>query len=264
MEYKLGILGLGKMGGSILNGVLASGLYKPEDICLYTPHPEGKNIAEGIHMAKDEHEVFASSKLILLAVKPQMYTDVLKHAEGLNFEGKAIMSLAPGKSVEYLEGIFQGAAVVRAMPNTPASILCGTTTLYAPKHDELFDMVKQVFECIGSASVLDKEEQIDEAIPLNGSMPAYLYYFAQAFINKGIEYGIDENIARQLAGSAIIGSARMILESDESLDTLINNVCSKKGSTIEGLNRLAEQDFQKIIEDCYDACVARSKELSKV
>ena len=125
-------------------------------------------------------------------------------------------------------------------------------------------MVRQVFECIGSASILDKEEQIDEAIPLNGSMPAYLYYFAQAFINKGIEYGIDENIARQLAGSAIIGSARMILESDESLDTLINNVCSKKGSTIEGLNRLAEQDFQKIIEDCYDACVARSKELSKV
>jgi len=191
-----------------------------------------------------------------------MYAEALEHAKGYDYSKQCVISLAPGKSIDYLKSVFTNATVVRVMPNTPAVLQKATTTMVKSADNELSKNAKAIFESIGSVDELPNEGQIDEAIPLNGSMPAYLYLFAKAFIESGIKHGIDPETAKSLACNAIIGSANMILESSDSIDTLINNVCSKKGTTIEGLERLYENGFEEAIEKCYDACVRRSKELS--
>ena len=107
------------------------------------------------------------------------------------------------------------------------------------------------------------EDLMDASLPLNGSMPAYLYFFAKCFIEMGAKNGIDYETAKNLTAESIIASARMIVESPDSIDTLINNVCSKGGTTIAGLYELYDNNFEEAIKKCYDACVNRSIELSK-
>ena len=107
-------------------------------------------------------------------------------------------------------------------------------------------------------------EKMNEIIPINGSMPAYLYYFVQAFIEQGVKDGIDYEVAKNLASQAIIGSAKMIKESGKDIDTLIKNVCSPKGATLEGLKVFEENNMKKIIEDASDATIKRAYELSNI
>ena len=106
---------------------------------------------------------------------------------------------------------------------------------------------------------------MDATLPLNGSMPAYLYLFAKTFIEAGVKNGISYDISKELTARSIIASAKMILDSEDSIDTLINNVCSKGGTTIQGLYELynKDNDFIKAIERCYEECMKRSIELSK-
>ena len=109
-----------------------------------------------------------------------------------------------------------------------------------------------------------KEEEMDDTLALNGSMPAYAYLFAKAFIDYANKKGIDYDVARDLTCAAIKGSMDMILANKETpIDTLIDNVCSKGGTTIAGLNKLYDNEFEKAIYECSEACSNRSKELGK-
>ena len=104
---------------------------------------------------------------------------------------------------------------------------------------------------------------MDASLALNGSMPAYLELFAKAFIDKAVEDGIDYEIAKKLTCESIISSASLILQSDEAIEQLIKNVCSKGGTTLAGLDKLYEYKFEEAIYECSEACKNRSKELSK-
>ncbi|MCR5564418.1 MAG: pyrroline-5-carboxylate reductase [Gammaproteobacteria bacterium] len=258
--YKIGFLGMGKMGSSILSGILKNGIYKNEEIAFYAPSEETqkryKNI--GINLVKNERDLFINSKIIILAIKPQKYDEIFSNLEGINFKEKTIISLAPGKSIAYLKNKYKYAKIVRIMPNTPALIGRAVTTV-AFDNDEDLEVLK-IVKSVGEYLVVN-ESQIDELIPLNGSMPAYLFEFAKSFIKCGVEFGISESDARRLVFNSIIGSAELALNSDDDIDTLINNVCSKGGSTIEGLNELRNNGFNEAIKKCYHSCVRRSKEL---
>ena len=260
--YSLGFLGLGKMGSSIACGVLSKGLYPKEGISFFAPSEKTQQngLSMGMALAKSERELAESSKVIVLAIKPQKYDEVFAKLQGLDFKGKAIISLAPGKSIEQLSSVFEGASISRVMPNTPSLIGHGVTTI-AFGGDTIKEVI-DIFSSIGTYLVV-KEKQIDEAIPLNGSMPAYLFEFVKAFVECGVSYGIGKEDAKKLALNAIIGSCMLALESKEDLDTLIDNVCSKGGSTIAGLNKLKENGFDEAIRQCYEACVKRSIELGE-
>lgn len=261
--YKIGFLGMGKMGSSILNGILSNNLYNKDDIAFYAPSLETKEKYKsiGIKLAKDEKDLFASSNIIIMAVKPQKYDEILEKIKGLPFNNKTIISLAPGKSIHYLKTIFKDADVVRAMPNTPALVGKAVTTIAFST--DVNKQVIDIFSSIGTYLIVD-EKQIDETIPLNGSMPAYILEFIRCFIKAASNYNIKEEDAKDLALNSIIGSCMLALNSPDNLDTLINNVCSKGGSTIKGLEKLRNNDFENIIKNCYDACVKRSKELENV
>ena len=256
--YRLGFLGLGKMGYAIAKGVVDKGVYPAMEIAFYAPseatQSKGKEL--GLFLTEDEAALFRESSIVILAIKPQKYDEVFAKLKGLDFSNKVIVSIAPGKSIANLKEAFPGAQIVRAMPNTPAMVGLGTTTMaFEGKHNhEVMDIFSSVGVCVPV-----EESQIDEAIPLQGSMPAYLFEFAKCFAEKGRSYGID--MSRELVLHAIIGSCALALQSGEPFDKLIDNVCSKGGSTIEGLNRLRESGFGKAIAECYEACVARSKAL---
>lgn len=263
MSYKIGFLGLGNMGSAILNGILLNRLYKQDEIAFFAPSKDTqlKYQQKGISLLKDEKMLCQECQILILAIKPQIYQKVFTQIKDIDFYNKIVISLAPGKSISDLQKQFKGAHIARAMPNTPAKIGKATTTI-ACNDKEIEDLVKSIFSSIGTCVLLN-EKWIDETIPLNGSMPAYLFEFAKSFIEEGQHVGLTEKEARKLVFSAIIGTCYLGLESDEPLDILIDQVCSKGGSTIAGLNVLIENHFSSTIKACFAACVKRSKELAK-
>ena len=262
--YKFAIIGLGKMGSSILEGIISSGIYKKDEILLCL-HSEKKVIEYeelGYNTTLNVEDAFMDSEIILLSVKPQVFPEACINAKKYDFKSKCIISIMAGIKIETLTEYFMNASIFRTMPNTPALIKSGVTTVSTNVENKYEDTVLEIFNSIGSAYMIS-EDLMDQSLPLNGSMPAYLYLFAKIFIEMGAKSGIDYETSKNLTAESIIASANMILQSDESIDTLINNVCSKGGTTIAGLYELYDNHFEEAIKKCYEACVNRSIELSK-
>ena len=266
MSYKFGILGVGKMGSSILRGIIASGVFKKEDILLnlYTDEEVKTYGDEGFTYVKnDPKRVFELCDLTLLSVKPQVFPEVAKIADELDFNGKGIMSIMAGITISSIEVHFKNAKIIRVMPNTPALIKKAVATVCSKDINSIYyNQVFDILSSIGVAYPID-ESKMDESLALNGSMPAYLELFAKAFIDQAVKDGIDYETAKKLTCQSIISSASLILKSDESIDQLITNVCSKGGTTIAGLEKLYEYKFEEAIYECSKACANRSRELSK-
>ena len=263
--YKFGILGVGKMGSSILTGIIKSGLFKKNEILLnlYTDEEVDKYSKEGFNYVRSPKELFLNTSLVLLSVKPQVFPEIAEIAKELDFEGRGIMSIMAGITISYIEKSFKNADIIRVMPNTPALINMAVATVCTNNIKSIYyNQVFEILSSIGVAYPID-EKFMDVSLALNGSMPAYLYLFAKAFIDKAVKDGIDYDLAKKLTCESIISSANLILKSDDDIQTLINNVCSKGGTTIAGLNKLYENDFEKAIYECSEACKIRSQELSK-
>ena len=150
------------------------------------------------------------------------------------------------------------------MPNTPSLIGYGTTVIAKNKYtnDILFQEAKKIFLSIGTVEEVD-DAMINEVIPFNGSMPAFLYYYVKLYLEKAIELKLDESIAKKLIVNTIIGSSMMILNTDNSIEKLINDVCSPGGATLKGLEEMDKANLKLIINNVCDSCIKRAYELSK-
>ena len=262
MKYQLGILGLGKMGSSILSGIIKSEIYQKEDILLFDVNEELKKKYSdlGYIFTDNEQSLIDNVEMLILAIKPQMFKDLnnLKINNDL-----VVISIAAGKTIKDLEEIFGKQQFIRVMPNTPSLISYGATAITKSDNvlEETFNKAKNIFESIGIVEEIE-ETLMNEIIPVNGSMPAFLYYFVEAYIEDAVSYGIPYESAKHLACEAVIGSAKMILEAGKPIDELINDVCSPGGATLEGLRVLKENNFQEIIKKSNKACIKRAYELS--
>lgn len=265
MSFKLGIIGIGKMGGSILEGILKSSIYGKKDILLYDVNNDTINLWKnrGLSFATNLKELVDNVEMVLIAIKPQMF-ETLKEYQYSN-DNLVVISIAAGKTISDLKEIFGDKKFIRVMPNTPALIGAGATAIARGDNvgEEEFLNVKNIFTSIGIVEEI-KETQMNEIIPVNGSMPAYLYYFAKAFIEDAVNRGIDFEVAKKLASNAIIGSAKMILETNKSIDELIVDVCSPGGATLKGLEVFDKEKLNEIIYKASDECIKRAYELSKV
>ena len=262
---EIGILGVGNMGSAILNGIIKSKLYKKEDILLYIHNQDKLNKYQelGYNVTNDVNDLFKDTKIIILAIKPQMFEEVLKDSHKYDFKNRCIITIAAGLTIKYVSKFFKNGYVVRCMPNTPAKISKGVTTVCAnDTTNPFFKTTLDIFNSIGVAIEIS-ENKMDESLPLNGSMPAYLFYFAKCFIDKAEKEGIDYEVAKNLCLETIKSSAELVLESNDNIDTLIDNVCSKGGTTIAGLEKLYDNGFDMAIDACSEACTKRSKELCK-
>jgi pyrroline-5-carboxylate reductase len=262
MKYQLGILGLGKMGSSILSGIIKSKIYQKEEILLFDVNDEiKKKYTElGYIFSDNEQTLIDNVEMLILAIKPQMFKVLnnLKIKDDL-----VVISIAAGKTIKDLEEIFGKQQFIRVMPNTPSLISYGATAITKSENvlEETFKKAKNIFSSIGIVEEID-ESLMNEIIPVNGSMPAFLYYFVEAYIDDATSYGIPYETAKHLACEAVIGSAKMILETGKPIEELINDVCSPGGATLEGLRVLKENNFQEIIKKSNKACIKRAYELS--
>lgn len=262
MKYQLGILGLGKMGSSILSGIIKSKIYQKEEVLLFDVNDELKKKYSdlGYKFSDSEQALIDNVEMLILAIKPQMFK-VLNNLKINN--DLVVISIAAGKTIKDLEEIFGKQQFIRVMPNTPSLISYGATAITKSANvlEETFNKAKNIFESIGVVEEID-ESLMNEIIPVNGSMPAFLYYFVEAYIDDATSCGIPYESAKRLACEAVIGSAKMILETGKPIRELINDVCSPGGATLEGLRVLKENNFQEIIKESNKACIKRAYELS--
>lgn len=264
---KIGFIGAGNMATAIIKGLLSNKAALPENICIYDLDPEKRKAMEdnGVKTAQSASDVVKNSDIIVLAVKPQNYSEVLQEVKCSADESKVFVSIAAGISIDYVRRELNlDCPVVRVMPNTPlllgkgASALCPSENISA----EDFEIVNNMFALSGTAEVLP-EEHMNEIISVNGSSPAYIYLFAKVMADYAKSCGIDGDKAMNLICATLEGSARMLKDSGDTPETLIQKVSSKGGTTIAALDKLRECHFEEAITQAMKACTKRAEELGK-
>lgn len=259
---KIGFIGMGNMGYSMLKGVL--NYLNPQDIiftCLSSEKKEKISNETGVRYAESNAECANSAKYIILAVKPQVYNTVLKNIQNVITEESVIISLAPGITIAAIkEELGADIKVVRAMPNTPALVGEGMTGICYENGELDFaekEFVEQFFNSFGKV-VTVPEKLMSGVVCASGSSPAYVYMFIEALADSVVKYGIPRQEAYKLAAQTVLGSAKMVLETGEHPGKLKDNVCSPAGTTIQGVAALEEFGFRNAIikatDKCFEAC----------
>lgn len=259
---KIGFIGMGNMGYSMLKGVL--NYLNPQDIiftCLSSEKKEKISNETGVRYAESNAECANSAKYIILAVKPQVYNTVLKNIQNVITQESVIISLAPGITIAAIkEELGADIKVVRAMPNTPALVGEGMTGICYENGELDFtekEFVEQFFNSFGKV-VTVPEKLMSGVVCASGSSPAYVYMFIEALADSVVKYGIPRQDAYKLVAQTVLGSAKMVLETGEHPGKLKDNVCSPAGTTIQGVAALEEFGFRNAIikatDKCFEAC----------
>lgn len=264
---KIGFIGLGNMAGAMIGGILRQGFVSPWDIMGSARSTESRERMEtehGIRTSADNREVVKHADVIFLAVKPQMYEGVLKEIAPEVTPGKLFVSIAPGKTLAWLEQqLGEEAKVVRCMPNTPAQVGEGCTGACAGKYvsPEEMDRVLALLRCFGRAEELT-ETVLDGAVTaVSGSAPAYLFMMLEAMADGAVLQGMTRKTAYEFAAQAMLGSAKMLLETGRHPGELKDMVCSPGGTTIEAVRQLEKYGFRSAILEAMSACAEKSRKM---
>lgn len=264
---KIGFIGAGNMATAIINGILSNHAKTPDELWVFDPDQTKMALMreKGVQCAASCQALAAASDILVLAVKPQNYDEVLADIRDAVTDTTVIVTIAAGISIDYVRrGVARHCPVVRVMPNTPlllgkgASALCRSDAI----SDEDFEEVYRMFALSGEA-VLLPEEQMNAVIAVNGSSPAYVYLFAKAMADYAVSVGIDGKTALELICKTFEGSAEMLRSSGDTPDELIRKVSSKGGTTIEALKVLNDRGVPQAIVDAMAACTRRAEELGK-
>lgn len=266
-EKKIGFIGAGNMTTAIINGILKNKAKNAEDIIVYDPDEEKVKLMQekGIKGAVSGAALTSESDIIVLAVKPQSYDEVLGQIKSSADDKKVFVTIAAGISIEYVQkGLEKNCPMVRVMPNTPLLLGKGATAMCRSENisDGDFNEVYNIFALSGDVEILP-ENKMNEIIAVNGSSPAYVYLFAKAMVDYAQSVGIDAKTALGLVCKTFEGSAEMLRSSGDTPEKLIEKVSSKGGTTIEALKVLNERQVPKAIFDAMAACTKRAEELGK-
>ncbi len=259
---KYGFIGCGNMGGA-----LAQALAKAtKDIMLADfDSQKATALANKLGVTVGDNQAIATTcERIFLGVKPQMMADMLDGIKSDLKSDTVLISMAAGLNTDKISELSGGLPVIRIMPNTPVSVGEGVI-LYCSKNvsqDKISDFVKDM-AFSGRLYAID-ESLIDAGCSVSGCGPAFMYTFAAAVARGGVECGLSEKQSIEFAAATMLGAAKMLLENkDKTPEQLTDAVCSKGGSTIEGVNVLRSSDFEKIVTDCIKAAYKRNIELGK-
>ena len=267
MQHKLiAFIGGGNMAQAIVFGLLKQA-YPADKIIICDPNEEKRALfaQKRVLTSTDNIAAVAQAEVVLLAVKPQVLAEVCSPLSAVNFSDKLLISIAAGISVARLIALLPTAhAVVRVMPNTPALVGEGMAGLFAAKNTSENDrtLAQDLLSAVGKTLWMASEEQMHAVTAASGSSPAYFFQFLEAMQQGLIEMGLSAENARELVQQAMLGSAKMVVENPQvDLSTLRQNVTSKGGTTAAALNVLNQHQFNGIVQQAMQACVARSKEM---
>lgn len=259
---KYGFIGCGNMGSALIRAVAKS----TKDIMISDFDVEkAKNLATELGItATDNKTVARECEHIFLGVKPQMMADMLCEIKSeLDTKKPLLISMAAGLKISKIKEFAGDLPVIRIMPNTPVNLGSGMV-LYCfdgVSQSVADDFVKDMKYC-GTLDCID-ENLIDAGCSVSGCGPAFMYMFADAVAKGGAECGLTYEQAIKYAAVTMKGAAEMLLSSDKTPQALTDAVCSKGGSTIEGVNVLRNSDFEKTVIDCVKSAYKRNLELGK-
>lgn len=263
---KIGFIGLGNMASAMIGGILKKKLYLPEDLIGADKSEEAvKRAAETfhIHTTTDNIEVAEAADVLILAVKPQFFEGMIAEIKGAVGEDKLVISIAPGKTMEWLMDHFgKEMKLVRCMPNTPALVGEGCTGFctYSMVTEEEQETARKILESFGEAYPVP-ENLMDTVVGVSGSSPAYVFMFIEAMADEAVAEGMPRALAYEFAAQAVLGSAKMVLETGKHPGELKDMVCSPAGTTIQAVKVLEEKGFRAAVMDAMEACIEKSKNL---
>jgi len=264
---KIGFIGTGNMGTAIIKGIAKSQLANEVELFATDINTEKLLSLKEFKVTALENavEVCKKCKYVFLALKPQMFEEMLESIAEFVNEETVLVSIAAGITGEYIQSkTIPNAKVTLVMPNTPLLLGEGATALakVEPITDEEFTLVCNIFAACGEIAVISKDK-MKEIIAINGSSPAFIYLFAKGFIDYAKEQNIDEDVAKTLFSKTLIGSAKMITDSGDTIDELIKMVSSPGGTTLKGLDELYKGNLVDVVKNACEACTNRAYELSK-
>jgi pyrroline-5-carboxylate reductase len=242
---RIAVLGAGKIGESLVGGLVATGLVGRDDVVATARHPERlQAIADrfGVQTTLRNDRAVKGARIVLLAVKPQAMEEVLRDIGRHVGRAQTVISVAASVGTSFIEKRLRaGVPVVRAMPNTPCLIRQGMTAIAGGRHarGEHLELARRVFAPLGRCLLLE-ERHMDAVTGLSASGPAYLYVVIESLAEGGVKAGLPRDVATTLAAQMVLGSAAMVLESGEHPAKLKDIVTTPAGCTIDGLLELEE------------------------
>lgn len=265
-KMKIGFIGCGNMGQAMMSGMLNSGKVKCSDVIVSDKLLSSRvNVQKkyGVEMAERNVELAMIADVIFLAVKPQYYEEVIEEIKAALWENKILVSIAPGKTIAWLEEkVGKPVKIIRAMPNTPAMVKEGMTGIcgnYLVSTNE-FASVCKLFETFSKTEMVS-EHLMDVVTAVSGSSPAYVFMFIEAMADAAVEGGMPRSQAYTFAAQAVLGSAKMVLETGMHPGQLKDMVCSPAGTTIQAVRVLEEKGMRGAVMDAMKTCLDKSRNM---
>ena len=264
----LGFIGAGNMAGSLIGGLIKSGYKKSQ---IFTSSPETEHLKKlkeefSVNVTKSNEEVLDAAKTIVLAVKPNVISAVLKQlSKQIKTNTNLLISIVAGLSINSIEGeIGSETKIIRAMPNTPASIGLGVSALTNNKLVNQDDKIRaeNIFKSVGIVCWL-KETSFDLYTALIGSGPAYIFYVIEALQKSTKNLNLEEKMTKTLITEMIRGSAALANVSKDSVSQLREKVTSPGGVTEKALEILNQNRVDQILTRAILEGEKRSKDLGE-
>jgi len=263
----IGFIGAGNMGEAMIRGLLRGGNFTPEQITASGPREERMaelRKAYGINAGTSNAEP-AGADIVVLSVKPQILGRVLDEVGKRIGSDALVISIAAGVPVAAIQSrLAPGARVIRAMPNTPALVDAAATAIAGGEHARQSDLdeAKRIFDAIGITVILE-ETHLDAVTGLSGSGPAYVFLILEALSDAGVKVGLSRRNAQLLAAQTLLGSAKLLLETNEHPGRLKDMVTSPGGTAITGLHTLENGGLRTTLMNAVEAATKRSRELGE-
>jgi len=269
-DGKMLVVGAGKMGAALVEGFLANGV-QGFQVVVQDPSPNAviqqRLLDNGITISPDAgSELKAPPAVVLLAVKPQLLGNVLPKLADVIDGSTLVISVLAGKPLGALEaGLDDKQPIIRAMPNTPASIGAGMTVCLANAAvtEVQKALTDALFACVGDVAWIEDETLMDAVTAVSGSGPAYVFLLAEAMTDAGVAAGLSPDLAGQLARATLSGAGQLLDSSDLSASALREAVTSPGGTTAAALDVLMDQDaLKKLLEKAVAAAKSRGRDLA--
>lgn len=264
-DRSIALLGTGKIGGIILQGLIKAGLSK-ERVCATVRHPErARQLSEqiGLTVGTDNRAAARQAEIVLVAVKPQGVREVLEEIRTEVTPQKLVVSVAASVPTAFIEKTLGAPVpVVRAMPNTPCLVGEGMTGLCKGAHatPEHLETARAMFDTVGRTVVVD-EKHMDAVTGLSASGPAFVYIILESLAEAGVKVGLPRDVATLLSAQTLLGAARVALHTGDHPALLKDAVTTPAGCTIDGILELEEGKLRVTLIKAVVKATQRAKEL---
>ncbi|MEO2508769.1 pyrroline-5-carboxylate reductase [Clostridium paraputrificum] len=266
MMKRIGFIGCGNMGKAMVGGLINSGFSNPSNIIISTRTEESAKLIQekyNVNVTTNNENVVKNSDVIFLAVKPNMYAKVIDELRKESLQEKLIITIAAGITISDMEALISDKArIVRTMPNTPALVGEGMSAICPNNNvlDEELKLVIDMYNSFGECVELE-EKDFHGFIALCGSSPAYVFMFIEAMADAAVKLGIPRKKAYKMAAKSVLGSAKMVLDTEQHPGELKDMVCSPSGTTIDAVVELEKQGFRSSIIEAMIKCADKSKSM---